>query len=143
MVLLEIVSGRRPVMDMDAELPAAAADKVSIPLLEWVWDLYEKSAIVEALDERLNGDEQLGDGHDGKWQVHRALVVGLWCTPPDPSARPSAVRFMNVLQSKEVTLPTLSRPRPSSYIFRGSHGYNVSSSSANVCSDVSWASSGR
>ncbi|KAE8802402.1 L-type lectin-domain containing receptor kinase IX.1 [Hordeum vulgare] len=143
MVLLEVVSGRRPDMDMDTEQPAAGADKVVIPLLNWVWDLYEKGAFIEAVDARLNGDEQLGDGHDGMWQVHRALVVGLWCTHPDPSARPSVARFMNVLQSKEVTLPTLSRPRPSSYIFHGSHGYNASSSSANICSDVSWASSGR
>ncbi|KAE8802387.1 L-type lectin-domain containing receptor kinase IX.1 [Hordeum vulgare] len=142
MVLLEIVSGRRP-MDMNKEQPAAAADKVAIPLLKWVWDLYEKSAILEAVDERLNGDEQLGDGHDGKSQVHRALVVGLWCTHPDPSARPSVMQLMNVLQSTEVTLPILSRPGPSSYIFQGSHGYNASSSSANVCSDVSWASTGR
>nr|BAJ84984.1 predicted protein [Hordeum vulgare subsp. vulgare] len=143
MVLLEVVSGRRPDMDMDTEQPTAGADKVVIPLLKWVWDLYEKGAFIEVVDERLNEDEQLGDGHDGMWQVHRALVVGLWCTHPDPRARPSVVRFMNVLQSKEVTLPTLSRPGPSTYIFHGSHGYNASSSSANVCSDVSWASSGR
>ncbi|KAF7045658.1 hypothetical protein CFC21_054742 [Triticum aestivum] len=144
MVLLEVVSSRRPDMDIDTEQPAAAVDKVAIPLLKWVWDLYEKSAIVEAVDRRLKGDEQLSDGHDGKWQVHRALVVGLWCTHPDPSVRPSVVQFMNVLQLKEVTLPILSRPGPSFYIFHGSHGYNASSSSsANVCSDVSWASSGR
>lgn len=139
-VVLEVVSGRRPDTEMEMEQPTAA-DKVymALPLLKWIWNLYEKSAIVEAVDERLKGDKQLDDC---KWQLHRALVVGLWCTHPCPGVRPSVVQLMNVLQSEDVTLPTLSRPGPSD-ISPGSHAYNASSS-VNVCSDdVSWATTGR
>ncbi|KAF7025511.1 hypothetical protein CFC21_037685 [Triticum aestivum] len=139
-VVLEVVSGRRPDTEMEMEQPTAA-DKVymALPLLKWIWNLYEKGAIVEAVDERLKGDKQLDDC---KWQLHRALVVGLWCTHPRPGVRPSVVQLMNVLQSEDVTLPTLSRPGPSD-ISPGSHAYNASSS-VNVCSDdVSWATTGR
>uniref|UniRef100_A0A8R7TZQ5 Protein kinase domain-containing protein n=1 Tax=Triticum urartu TaxID=4572 RepID=A0A8R7TZQ5_TRIUA len=130
-VVLEVVSGRRPDTEMEMEQPTAA-DKVymALPLLKWIWNLYEKGAIVEAVDERLKGDKQLDDC---KWQLHRALVVGLWCTHPRPGVRPSVVQLMNVLQSEDVTLPTLSRPGPSD-ISPGSHAYNASSS-VNVCSD--------
>ncbi|XBI23316.1 hypothetical protein VPH35_051895 [Triticum aestivum] len=136
-VLLEVVSGRRPDMEMEQ-----SGDKF-IPLLRWIWDLYEKEAIVEAVDEKLKGgnwQQLLNDDGDYKWQMHRTLVVGLWCTHPCPSARPSVVQLMNVLQSKDVTLPTLSHP--TSDVSLGTHGDNVLSS-ANVCSEVSWAISGR
>ncbi|KAM3206598.1 hypothetical protein ACQJBY_061983 [Aegilops geniculata] len=135
-VLLEVVSGRRPDMGMEMEQPAAADKVIQLPLLKWIWDLYEKSAIAEAADERLKQDNQLNDG-DCEWQLHRTLVVGLWCTHPNPSARPSVVQFMNVLQSEDVKLPALSRPGPSD-ISPGLHGNNASSS-ANACGDVSWA----
>ncbi|XBI14571.1 hypothetical protein VPH35_057142 [Triticum aestivum] len=52
-VLLEVVSGRRPDIEMEQ-----SGDKF-IPLLRWIWDLYEKEAIVEAVDEKLKG---------GNWQ---------------------------------------------------------------------------
>ncbi|EMS56151.1 L-type lectin-domain containing receptor kinase IX.1 [Triticum urartu] len=128
----EFVRTRRPITESDVY-------SFGIVVLEWIWNLYEKGAIVEAVDERLKGDKQLDDC---KWQLHRALVVGLWCTHPRPGVRPSVVQLMNVLQSEDVTLPTLSRPGPSD-ISPGSHAYNASSS-VNVCSDdVSWATTGR
>ena len=99
-----------------------------------VWELYETEAIVEAVDEKLKGgnwQQLLDDDGDYKWQMHRTLVVGLWCTHPCPCARPSLMQLMNVLQSKDVTLPTLSRPR--SGVSLGMHGDNALSS-ANVCS---------
>ncbi|XBI60988.1 hypothetical protein VPH35_041849 [Triticum aestivum] len=136
-VLLEVVSGRHPDMEMEQ-----SGDKF-IPLLRWIWDLYEKGAIVEAVDEKLKGgnwQQLLDDDGDYKWQMHRTLVVGLWCTHPCPSARPSVMQLMNVLQSKDVTLPSLSQP--TSDISLGTHGDNALSS-ANVCSEVSWAISGR
>uniref|UniRef100_N1R0I3 non-specific serine/threonine protein kinase n=1 Tax=Aegilops tauschii TaxID=37682 RepID=N1R0I3_AEGTA len=134
-VLLEV---RRPEMGT-----GEPADK-AIPLLRWIWDLYEKGAIVEAVDERLKGEDmQLNDVDICKGQMRRALVVGLWCTHPHPGARPSVVQLMNVLQSEDVTLPALSRPAPAE-INTVSNGYNnASTSSVIACSDVSWASSGR
>ncbi|KAF7032469.1 hypothetical protein CFC21_043636 [Triticum aestivum] len=138
-VVLEVVSGQRPDTEMEMEQPTTA-DKVdrALPLLKWIWNLYEKSAIVEAVDERIKRDKQLDDC---KWQLHRALVVGLWCTHPSPCVRPSVVQLMNFLQSEDLTLPILSRPGPD--FSPGSHAYNASSS-VNVCSDdVSWATTGR
>ncbi|KAM0842198.1 hypothetical protein ACQ4PT_058508 [Festuca glaucescens] len=89
-VLLEIVSGRRPVIETPER---------SFTLLRWVWSLYGRSAILDAADERLRGDEA-----DELW-MERVLVVGLWCAHPERSERPSVAQAMNILQSEESRLP--------------------------------------
>ncbi|KAI5004773.1 hypothetical protein ZWY2020_032016 [Hordeum vulgare] len=94
----------------------------------WIWDLHEKGTILEAVDKRLHGDNQHLDDNC-KWQMHRALVVGLWCTHPRQGARPSIVQLMNVLQSKEVMLPALSWSAPAN-VTTGSHGSNTASTSS-------------
>ncbi|XP_044443916.1 L-type lectin-domain containing receptor kinase IX.1-like [Triticum aestivum] len=91
-VLLEITSGRRPVMETTER---------SFTLLSWVWGLYGRNAILDAADERLRGDEA-----DARW-MERVLVVGLWCAHPDQGERPSIAQAMHVLQSDEVRLPAL------------------------------------
>ncbi|KAF7111430.1 hypothetical protein CFC21_111445 [Triticum aestivum] len=91
-VLLEIASGRRPVIE--------TAER-SFTLLSWVWGLYGRDAILDAADERLRGDEA-----DERW-MERVLVVGLWCAQPDQSERPSVAQAMHVLQSDEARLPAL------------------------------------
>ncbi|XP_020178481.1 L-type lectin-domain containing receptor kinase IX.1-like [Aegilops tauschii subsp. strangulata] len=91
-VLLEIVSGRRPVMETAGK---------SFTLVRWVWGLYGRNVILDAVDERLRGDEA-----NDRWMV-RVLVVGLWCAHPDRSKRPSVAQAMHVLQSDEVRLPAL------------------------------------
>uniref|UniRef100_A0A0E0B1K4 Protein kinase domain-containing protein n=1 Tax=Oryza glumipatula TaxID=40148 RepID=A0A0E0B1K4_9ORYZ len=53
-VLLEIVSGRRPVEEPDD------SDELFV-LSRWVWGLYSKNAVVEAVDERLGCSD---DGDD-------------------------------------------------------------------------------
>jgi serine/threonine protein kinase len=65
-VLLEIACGRRPV-EPDQEDPR---------LVEWVWGMYGRGAVLEAADERVSGD--MDDG-----QVERVMVVGLACAHPD------------------------------------------------------------
>uniref|UniRef100_A0A8R7VEG0 non-specific serine/threonine protein kinase n=2 Tax=Triticum urartu TaxID=4572 RepID=A0A8R7VEG0_TRIUA len=91
-VLLEITSGRRPVMETPER---------SFTLLSWVWGLYGRNAILDAADERLRGDEA-----DARW-MERVLVVGLWCAHPDQGERPSIAQAMHVLQSDEMRLPAL------------------------------------
>ncbi|XP_037469228.1 L-type lectin-domain containing receptor kinase IX.1-like [Triticum dicoccoides] len=91
-VLLEITSGRRPVMETPER---------SFTLLSWVWGLYGRNATLDAADERLRGDEA-----DARW-MERVLVVGLWCAHPDQGERPSIAQAMHVLQSDEVRLPAL------------------------------------
>ncbi|RLM61749.1 hypothetical protein C2845_PM14G08120 [Panicum miliaceum] len=123
-VLLEIVTGRRPVMEHQ--------DNV-LPLPEWIWDLYERNVLLEAVDQRLTRGRVDGGC---KWQLQRVLVVMLWCAHPDPGARPSIVKAINVLQSEDVTLPVLSRVyRTTSDFSRGSR-CNISGD------DGSWALSG-
>ncbi|XP_073360669.1 L-type lectin-domain containing receptor kinase IX.1-like [Aegilops tauschii subsp. strangulata] len=91
-VLLEITSGRRPVMETPER---------SFTLLSWVWGLYGRNAILDAADERLRGDEA-----DARW-MERVLIVGLWCAHPDQGERPSIAQALHVLQSDEVRLPVL------------------------------------
>ncbi|CAN6361319.1 unnamed protein product [Urochloa humidicola] len=117
-VLLEIATGRRPEM---MEHPDRA-----IPLLEWVWDLYGRGALLDAVDERLVAAAGELPGGGGGWQLRRVLVVGLWCAHPDPAVRPSIVQAMNVLQSEDVTLPILSRQVPASAKSENASGEDVS-----------------
>ncbi|KAE8780039.1 Lectin-domain containing receptor kinase A4.2 [Hordeum vulgare] len=118
-VLLEVVSGKPPGMGMEHRV-----DEVS-PLLMWIWDMYEKGTILDAVANMLpGGNQQLDD--DCKRQMRRALVVGLWCTHPRIGTRPSVVELMNVLQSEDVMLPTLSWSMSGGSL--GSHGHNASTS---------------
>ncbi|KAL6873739.1 hypothetical protein ACP4OV_013821 [Aristida adscensionis] len=132
-VLLEMATGRRPEMEHP--------DTV-IPLLRWVWDLYDRSTLLEAVDERLaiTSHGKLHD--DEEWQLQRVLVVGLWCAHPDPTGRPSIVQAMNVLQSQDVTLPVISSPHHD--FFWHGHGHDpvappLSVLDASSCNDISWA----
>jgi serine/threonine protein kinase len=93
-VLLEIACGRRPV-EPDQEDPR---------LVEWVWDMYGRGAVLEAADERLSGD--MDDG-----QVEHVMVVGLACAHPDCSLRPSIRMAKSMLQC-EAPLPTLPAKMP-------------------------------
>ncbi|VAH39383.1 unnamed protein product [Triticum turgidum subsp. durum] len=62
-------------------------------LVEWVWGLYGRGSILEAADERLNGDYDAAE-------VETVMVVGLWCAHPNPSVRPSIRTAMATLQPK-------------------------------------------
>uniref|UniRef100_A0ACD5VPY3 Uncharacterized protein n=1 Tax=Avena sativa TaxID=4498 RepID=A0ACD5VPY3_AVESA len=101
-LLLEVVCGRRPL----SLLQNKADNGGLFRLVEWVWDLYGRGALLDAADERLNGDYD-------KAEVERVMVAGLWCAHPDPSARPSMRAAMAVLQSKEANqLPVLPATKP-------------------------------
>lgn len=92
-VLLEIVSGRRPVEEQP--------DDQFFVLLKWVWKLYGKNSILAAADERLRGDEL------DEREMERVLVVGLWCAHPDRSERPSIAQAMHILNSSDAPLPAI------------------------------------
>ncbi|KAJ1277626.1 hypothetical protein BS78_04G017900 [Paspalum vaginatum] len=92
-VLLEIVSGRSPVILTQGRPPFV--------LLKWVWGLYGRNATLDAADERLRGDEV-----DEKC-MERVLIVGLWCAHPEQRERPSIAQAMQVLQSEDARLPVL------------------------------------
>ncbi|KAK4596715.1 hypothetical protein RGQ29_014663 [Quercus rubra] len=94
-VFLEIACGRKPVE------PRVEPSKVR--LVEWVWDLYGKGQILEAVDEGLSMEFDKG-------QIESLMVVGLWCCHPDPTSRPSIRQVIHVLNF-ESQLPNL----PSKY----------------------------
>ncbi|XP_039000717.1 L-type lectin-domain containing receptor kinase IX.1-like [Hibiscus syriacus] len=95
-VALEIACGRKPVE------PRAEPSKVR--LLEWVFDLYGKGQLLEAVDKRLGKvfDEQ---------QIECLMITGLWCCHPDYTHRPSIRQVINVLNF-EAPLPSLPSKLP-------------------------------
>jgi serine/threonine protein kinase len=78
-VSLEIACGRKPIE------PQTEPSRVR--LVEWVWDLYGKGQLLEAIDKGLSMefDED---------QIECLMVVGLWCCHPDPTIRPSIRKVM-------------------------------------------------
>ncbi|XP_030958859.1 L-type lectin-domain containing receptor kinase IX.1-like [Quercus lobata] len=90
-VSLEIACGRKPVE------PQAEPSKVR--LVEWVWDLYGKDQLLEAVDKGLGMEFD-------KEQIESLMVVGLWCCHPDPTIRPSIRQVIHVLNF-EAPLPNL------------------------------------
>ncbi|KAF8649194.1 hypothetical protein HU200_064389 [Digitaria exilis] len=109
-VLLELVTGRRPVEEPDD------SDELFV-LVKWVWRLYSAGDVADAVDERLlrssGQGNVVGANEEERRQMERALVVGLWCAHPDSSRRPSAAQAMNVLQAAaDLALPVL---RPQMY----------------------------
>ncbi|CAN6567949.1 unnamed protein product [Malus baccata var. baccata] len=86
-------------------------------LVEWVWDLYGKDQILEAVDKRLNMefDEQ---------QIECLMIIGIWCCHPDPTVRPSIRQVINVLNF-EAPMPSL----PLKYMCRFSYTSNLTRSS--------------
>ncbi|KAG9440112.1 hypothetical protein H6P81_020277 [Aristolochia fimbriata] len=95
-VALEIACGRRPV-----EL---RAEPEKVRLVDWVWNLYGRGRILEAGDERLGEDLNVE-------QMECLMVVGLWCTHPDYTFRPSIRQVINVL-SLQAPLPNLPSQHP-------------------------------
>ncbi|CAN1184405.1 L-type lectin-domain containing receptor kinase IX.1 [Linum perenne] len=94
-VALEIACGRKPV-DPKQELR-------KVRLVEWVWDLYGKGEIMEAVDWRMTA----ADGGD----VERLMIIGLWCCHPDEMHRPSIRQVISVLKM-EAALPSLPAKLP-------------------------------
>ncbi|PON98502.1 GPCR kinase [Trema orientale] len=95
-VALEISCGRRPVL--------SKAEPSQVMLVEWVWDLYGKGQLLEAVDKRLGMEFNKG-------QMECLMVVGLWCCHPDRAFRPSIRQAINVLKF-EAPLPRLPSTLP-------------------------------
>ncbi|XP_044378949.1 uncharacterized protein [Triticum aestivum] len=86
-VLLEIVSGRRP---------------AGSRLLTEVRNRHRRHAINEAIYPRLL-DESTSRDHDER-KMERVLLIGLWCTHPDPTKRPLIIEAMKTLESDDENL---------------------------------------
>ncbi|MCO5555553.1 hypothetical protein L7F22_009098 [Adiantum nelumboides] len=95
-VLLELVTGKRP---LDWRL--RAYDGV---LVDWVWDLYGKGRVLQAVDQRLGREWE-------REEARRMLVVGLACSHPDPQRRPRIRHALEALHGT-VALPDLAAKKP-------------------------------
>jgi len=79
-------------------------DDYFIHIVQWVWEFYGRGAILDAADARLRG---VFDARE----MEAVMVVGLWCTHPDRSLRPSIRQAINVLLL-EAPLPSLPARMP-------------------------------
>ncbi|XP_044968676.1 L-type lectin-domain containing receptor kinase IX.1-like [Hordeum vulgare subsp. vulgare] len=138
-VLLEVACGRRP-MSVIAPNQHQQKNGGVFRLVEWAWGLYGRGAILEAIDERLNGDYDAAE-------VERVMVIGLWCAHPNPSARPSIRTAMATLQPKvdqAYQLPMLpsKMPVPVFEPFALANAVGMSSSSSHTfgVSSSTWSS---
>ncbi|KAF0905938.1 hypothetical protein E2562_008961 [Oryza meyeriana var. granulata] len=98
---LEIACGRKPVV------PKEDNDKIS--LVQWVWDLYGRNEILNAVDGRLDGEFE-------EREVVSLMVVGLWCAHPDYNLRPSIHQVISTLKF-EAPLPDLPPKMPVAMYF--------------------------
>ncbi|KAK9691544.1 hypothetical protein RND81_09G203300 [Saponaria officinalis] len=128
-VALEIACGRRPVESRE--------EPSKVRMVEWVWNLYGKGLVVEAVDARLEGVYEIQ-------QMECLMVVGLWCCHPDPIQRPTIRQVINALNqdsplpilTPNLPVPTYSAPpmnmdmfsERSSLVLTGSTGMTGSSS---------------
>lgn len=90
-LVLEVATGRRP-------LEHHNADDFFI-LQEHVWNLYTEGRLLDAADPRLGGCFN-------KEEMGRVLALGLWCSHPNPSSRPSMRQVVHVL-ANDASLPPL------------------------------------
>ncbi|GKV47595.1 hypothetical protein SLEP1_g54483 [Rubroshorea leprosula] len=95
-VILEIATGRKSTDRMGEES--------DLGLVEWVWDLYGKGRLLSSVDERVKRD------FDEK-QAECLMIVGMWCSHPDRSLRPSIKLAVQVLNF-EATMPNLPLKMP-------------------------------
>ncbi|CAN6181998.1 unnamed protein product [Urochloa humidicola] len=94
--LLEVMCGRQ----IHGETAAS--------LVERVWSLHDQGEVLDAADERL-------EGQFDREQAERVLLVGLWCAHPDHWQRPSIAEAMRSLRS-EAPLPSLPPRTPEIFI---------------------------
>ncbi|KAG0599601.1 hypothetical protein M758_12G164800 [Ceratodon purpureus] len=83
-LMFEVISGRKNI-----DFTAAPPERVY--LLEWAWNCYEENCLFDLLDVRLSLD------HVPLPEVHRALMVAIFCIQPSPSRRPSMSSVLAML----------------------------------------------
>ncbi|XP_057824343.1 L-type lectin-domain containing receptor kinase IX.1 [Cryptomeria japonica] len=95
-VALEIACGR-PALDHNLESP-------KIRLVQWVWDLYGEGRLIDAADSNLLG---IFD----RVELEQLMMIGLWCSHPDPATRPKIRQVLQLLNF-ELPMPRLPSTLP-------------------------------
>ncbi|CAM6098959.1 unnamed protein product [Calypogeia fissa] len=94
-VLLEVACGRRALSSLLPE-----EEQV---LVDWVWEKFSDGDIMSTVDKRL-------EEYDSS-KMETILKVGLLCSHPDPSARPSMRGVVQMLAG-DVPLPSIPASKP-------------------------------
>ncbi|XP_031256697.1 probable L-type lectin-domain containing receptor kinase I.6 [Pistacia vera] len=92
--MLEAACGRKPM----------AIDPENLNLVDWVIDCWKRGNILDAADPRL-------EGLYGEEQMELVLKLGLFCSHPNPAARPSMRQVMQNLDG-DVMLPHITPDGP-------------------------------
>ncbi|KAK8930628.1 L-type lectin-domain containing receptor kinase S.4 [Platanthera zijinensis] len=97
-LVLEVVCGRRPIE------PKAMPEELI--LVDWVWELWSKNRWPEAVDIQLRGAYDVEE-------AEVAIKVGLLCSQPVPSSRPTMREVARYLDGGDATeVPVVPSPPP-------------------------------
>ncbi|XP_044505333.1 L-type lectin-domain containing receptor kinase I.8-like [Mangifera indica] len=106
--MLEVACGRRPIEQQ--------GDGV-VSLVAWITNCWRRGAIIDASDPRL-------EGVYSQEQMELVLKLGLFCSHPNPAARPNMRQVMQYLDS-DATFPNISPDSSSIDVFITSYeAYN-------------------
>lgn len=97
-LILEVLCGRKP--GNPSELGGYDGC-----LAHWAWELHKEGKIVEAVDEKI-------EGQFVKEEMEYLLILGLACCQPNPLQRPTMRNVLQVLK-REANPPILPNERPS------------------------------
>ncbi|KAI7749633.1 hypothetical protein M8C21_031571, partial [Ambrosia artemisiifolia] len=115
-VALEIACGKKVTGKVDPHS--------DLGLVEWVWGLLGKNELLSGVDQLLNKEFNAKE-------VERLMMVGLWCSHPDRSLRPSIRQAIQVLKF-EGALPNLPTKMPVPIYYSVPDGSEISSASATM-----------
>ncbi|KAJ0511552.1 putative protein kinase RLK-Pelle-L-LEC family [Helianthus annuus] len=99
-VVLEVATGRRPI-EKEA---TAAKTRENSNLVEWVWGLHKEERLLTAADPRLCGEYD-------EAEMRKVLLIGLACSHPDPTVRPTMRTVVQMLVG-EANVPVVTRAKP-------------------------------
>ncbi|WVZ83237.1 hypothetical protein U9M48_030406 [Paspalum notatum var. saurae] len=103
-LVLELVSGKK---NSGADIPADDGH-----ISYWVWRLHREGKLLEAIDGAIiSGNKNHQPRHVIEEEAERLLLLGLACTNPNPSSRPSMTEVVQVI-NKVTPPPEVSLERP-------------------------------
>uniref|UniRef100_A0A8R7PMV4 Protein kinase domain-containing protein n=2 Tax=Triticum TaxID=4564 RepID=A0A8R7PMV4_TRIUA len=94
-LILEVVTGKRALNGYHESFQL---------LTDWVWTAHREGRLLEAVD-----DEVVGEFDDD--DASRLLLLGLACTNPNPSDRPSMAEVVQII-AKSTSLPDVPLEKP-------------------------------
>ncbi|MBA0818428.1 hypothetical protein Gohar_022219 [Gossypium harknessii] len=98
-VALEIATKKKAIAVIERN-----GQRFKTKLVEWVWELYGKESLFDAVDPRLSGNYDME-------QIERLLLVGLACAHPNYFDHSSITQAVDILSSK-APLPILPPKMP-------------------------------